>query len=672
VPAQVVTVTNAGGSAVSLGVVEASEPVYSIEGSTCTAGVRLAPGQACLLVVTFRPSREGPVTAELRVGTKEPGPELRIPLAGRAATSALAVAPGRLPMQAQIGNAARASLALVNAGSTGWRIGRIAFSGPEAAEFSLADGAGCAVGATVAPGTHCTLTVVFTPRASGERRARLRIESDAGAADVDLAGRGTAAPAAAVWLDAVAIDFDAQAIGGVGAARSIAVHNRGDAGLRWSQVALAGRGAGQFSLGGDCVPGAALAAGGSCRIEARFVPGQEGEHGASLVLWHDAGLAPATASLRGRGAAGASAALVADRASVDFGRWPRQSHPALQRLRLRNGGVAAAPPLSFATSDPAFTVARAEPACGSGLAPGASCAIEVEFAAPADGARRATLTVVAAGVPAASIPLAGEAVATAPLLGWRPPAAPPTHGPTFIGATAAGPSWTLVNSGNAPSAPLRWVIDGPAASDFSLDEGSTCGDGRVLAPGAGCTLRAAFHPQAAGSRQARLVLASDSLDPAALEGRAIGAAYGGIGVAPASVVFQARTATTAGPQRVQLFNDGPAELRIDSLGIEGDAFSLAISPADACGGELRVLMPAEGCEVAVAWDGSAAGALGGRLQAGSADGFGASVPLQVREDPAQRTNVGGGGGGALNWGWLFVLGLLMAARRPVRSESPHG
>jgi len=85
-----------------------------------------------------------------------------------------------------------------------------------------------------------------------------------------------------------------------------------------------------------------------------------------------------------------------------------------------------------------------------------------------------------------------------------------------------------------------------------------------------------------------------------------------------------------------------------------------------------VLMPAEGCEVTAAWDGSATGALGGRLQAGSADGFGASVPLLVREDPAQRTNVGGGGGGAWHWGWPLFLGLLLAAGRAVRSESRHG
>jgi len=672
VPAQVVNVANTGTSPVTLGDIGASEPAFSLEGSTCAAGARLAPEQACQLVVTFRPSREGPLTAELRVGTQEQGLELRVPLAARAAASALAVAPGRLAMQAQTGSTAPASLALVNAGSTPWRISRITFSGPEAADFSLAGGAGCGVGATVAPGTHCTLTVVFTPRASGGSNARLRIETDAGGTDVDLAGRGTAAAAAAVWLDASAIDFGAQGIGGAGATRSIDVHNRGDAELRWSQVALTGSGAGQFSLGGDCVPGAALAAGSSCRIELRFGPGQQGEHAASLVLWHESGPTPAAVSLRGRGAAAASALLVADRPAIDFGRWPRQTQAAAQRLRLRNGGATAAPPLGFVIDDPAFTIARAEPACGSGIPPGASCTIEIEFKAPAaDGARKATLAIAAAGLPATSITLGGEAVSAAPLLAWQPSSVATTHAPTFVGATVAGPAWTLVNLGNAPSAPLRWVVDGAASGDFSLAAGSTCEAGRVLAPGAGCTVQMAFHPQAAGAREARLVLASDSLDPAALEGRGIATAYGGLLAAPASVVFQARTTAAAGPQRVRLSNDSPAALRIDTLAIEGTAFSFATSPADACGGELRVLLPGEECEFAAAWDGSAAGALGGRLQAGSADGFGASVPLLVREDPAQRTNVGGGGGGAWHWGWLPVLGLLMAARRAVRSESPH-
>jgi hypothetical protein len=663
VPALTVNVTNVDASAVTLREVATSDSAFSLEASTCTAGMLLAPGQACQLVVAFRPTRDGPVTAAARVATQEAGPELRISLAARAAASALAVAPGRLGLQAEPGETARAALALVNSGSTPWRIRLFALGGPEAAAFAYSEGAGCGIGASVPPASHCLLTVSFAPGAAGAHSTRLRIETDAGRADVDLAGWGTATAAAEVSLDSSVIDFGTQPVGVAGPAHTITVRNRGGAELRWSQVALSGVDAGSFVLGGDCVSGAAVPAGGSCCIELRFAPAGDGERVATVALWHAGGAAPAAATLRGRGAVIATSVLGSDRARVDFGRWPLIAPAAVQRLRLRNLGGATTPPLSFGIDEPAFAIRNAEASCAAGIAPGASCTIEVAFRAATEGARRGTLTIAGSGLPATVFALSGEAVAAAPALAWQAVNPAPSHGATFVGDPVTGPAWTVVNVGNAPSAPLRWTIDGPAAGDFSLAVASTCESGRTLAPGAGCTVQTVFHPQAAGPRRARLVLASDSLDPATLQGQGSAAALGDLRAAPTSVVFQARTGQAAGPQPVRLVNDAPAVLWIDSLGSEGAAFSFAASSADACGGELRALLPGEACDISVSWDGTAAGALGGRLFAGAAAGFGASVPLAVSEDPAQRSNVGAGGGGAGHWFLLLALAALASARR---------
>jgi len=669
VPSQFADIANFGTEAVTLGEVGASDAAFALDESSCVAGLRLAPQQACRLVVTYRPQREGPLTAELRLATREPGPELRLALSAQAAASALAAAPDRLALQAAVGQTARATLALVNAGSAPWRVGRLAFSGPEASDFALAEGGTCKPGAAVWPGATCTVGVSFTPQATGTRLARLKVETDGGSVDIGHSGWATAAAAAEVWLDAGTVDFGVRATGDAGAARSIVAHNGGSAPLRWSHVALAGMGAERFTLGGDCLAGAVLEVGGSCRVELRFVPDAPGEHGATLVLWHEGGSAPAAASLRGRAVSATSAKLVVDRAAIDFGHWPLQPVAAMQRIRVRNLGSAAAPALAISIDDAAFTLARADAACRGGLAPGTGCAIDIAFRPTASGARQGTLLIQAAGLPAMAVPLAGAAVPAAPLLAWQPPGTAPGHAPAFVGAPSTGPSWTLVNLGNAPSAPLRWVIDGAAAGDYSLAVGTTCEAGRVLAPGGTCTLQTSFHPQAAGPREARLVLASDSIDPLALEGRGIARALPSLRATPASLVFQARTAAVAGPQHVRLLNEGTALLRIDTIGIEGAAFSVATSAADACGGELRVLMPGEACELTVVWDGSAAGALGGRLVLETADAPGASVPLLVREDPAQGTNVGGG---AWHGWWLLALLMLPAILRPLRSESRHG
>jgi len=618
-PSQLVDVANLGTEVVTLGEIGTSDAAFALDGSNCVAGLRLAPQQACRLAVTFRPQREGPLTAELRLATREPGPELRLALSARVAASALSAAPDRLALQATVGQTARATLALVNAGSAEWRVGRLAFSGPEASDFALAEDGTCKPGAAVWPGATCTVGVTSTPQASGTRRTRLRVDTDGGSVDIEQSGWATAAAAAEVWLDAGTVDFGVRATGDGGAARSIVVHNRGHAPLRWSQVALAGMGAERFTLGGDCLAGAVLEGGGSCRVELCFAPDAPGEHGATLVLWHEGGNVPAAAGLRGRVAAAPVATLSVDRAAIDFGPCPLQPLAAVQRIRVRNLGGAAAPALAIAIDDAAFTLARVDAACRNGLAPGTGCAIDIAFRPTASGGRQGTLLIEAAGLPATAVALAGEAVPAAPLLAWHSPGTAPGHAPTFVGGPSTGPSQTLVNLGNAPSAPLRWVIDGAAPGDYSLAAGTTCEAGRVLAPGGACALQTSFHPQAAGPREARLVLASDSVDPLALEGRGLARASASLRTAPASLVFQARTDAVTGPQRVHLFNRGTAGLRIDTIGVEGAAFSFATAAADACGGELRVLLPGKACELTVVWDGSAAGALGIKQRTGAID-----------------------------------------------------
>lgn len=670
VPARMVTVVNRGAAPVALVDAGTSETAFAIERSTCIAGTMLAPQQACQVAVAFKPAREGPVSAELRLATAAPVPALRVPLAALATAGSVRAIPARIAPRASVGGSARATVAVVNAAASPLRLGALRISGPDAADFAVADGGACRAGSAVPPHTHCTLDLVFTPGASGARLARLRIETETGSStEVELSGTGTTAPTAEVWLDTATLDFGAVAPGAA-LSRRVTVRNRGAADLRWSQIALAGSAAAGFSLGGDCAAGASLAAGSSCSIDVRYAPGGVAAHVASLVLWHEAATAAAVVSISGRGVAAGAASLAADRLAIDFGHWPLQSPAAVQRLRLRNVGTAKAPALDFAIDAAAFTLLRVDPACAAGLAPGESCALDVGFKAAGAGSHRGLLRITGAGLAALPVDLGGSAGAASPLLAWQTPNATPSHGATPVGAPVAGPAWTLVNTGNAPSSPLRWVVDGPAATEFSLAPESACTDGLVLAPGANCTVRVSFHPQVAGMREARLLLASDGLDPVALAGRASAPASGSLQAMPPTIVFQARTTASAVPQSAHLRNDGAAALRIDALGITGTAFSFSASAADACGGEPRVLLPGESCEIGLAWDGSAGGALGGQLIASSTASFGASVPLLVREDPAQRSNAGGGGG-ALHWAWL-LLAALLAGGRALRSESPHG
>jgi Tol biopolymer transport system component len=98
-PAQTVTVTNTGGSPLTVSGVAVVTPTltpadYTIESDTCT-GVAVPPDGACQIGVKFSPQASGPRTAVLRFTDDIPGgtPHL-IGLSGTGSTPAVEVSPG--------------------------------------------------------------------------------------------------------------------------------------------------------------------------------------------------------------------------------------------------------------------------------------------------------------------------------------------------------------------------------------------------------------------------------------------------------------------------------------------------------------------------------------------------------------------------------------------------
>jgi hypothetical protein len=80
------------------------------------------------------------------------------------------------------------SLALENSGTSDLHVGTITVAGPNATDFSILSD-GCS-STTVHPLAHCTLTVKFTPGATGLRAATLNVPIDGGTRIVPLSGTG--------------------------------------------------------------------------------------------------------------------------------------------------------------------------------------------------------------------------------------------------------------------------------------------------------------------------------------------------------------------------------------------------------------------------------------------------------------------------------------------------
>src|SRR2546426_3974339 len=85
------------------------------------------------------------------------------------------------------------NLTLTNNGGTPLNLTSITISGAQAADFAFAAGNTCPTGAgSVAPGASCTISISFTPAATGARTATVTITDDdpGSPQSVSLAGTG--------------------------------------------------------------------------------------------------------------------------------------------------------------------------------------------------------------------------------------------------------------------------------------------------------------------------------------------------------------------------------------------------------------------------------------------------------------------------------------------------
>jgi len=184
-PAQSVTVTNTG---------SAAAPVTSVATSgdfsqTNTCGSSIAAGASCTVGVTFHPSATGSRTGSLTITASG--------IANAVALSGTGVAPGPIlsPNPASLafagtvvgGSAATQTVTVTNTGTTTATVSGVSASG----DFSQTNNC-----ASLAVGASCTVTVGFTPTASGARTGAVTITSNANNSPTTIAlsgnGIGTA------------------------------------------------------------------------------------------------------------------------------------------------------------------------------------------------------------------------------------------------------------------------------------------------------------------------------------------------------------------------------------------------------------------------------------------------------------------------------------------------
>ena len=260
----------------------------------------------------------------------------------------------------------------------------------------------------MAPGASCTISVSFTPLATGIRNATLNIVDDAAGSPhtITLTGTGIAP---AVTLSANSVAFGNQRVGTTSSlTQTVTLTNGGTATLNLTSITRAGASPGDFAVAGSgttpCpLAGGPVAASASCTFTLTFTPAAPGARAATVNITDDAAGSPQTVSLSGTGTV---PAVTLSATSLAYGNQRVGTTSAGQNVTLTNNDAA---PLNLTSititgaqaADFAFAAGNTCPTGAGSVAPGASCTISVSFTPAATGVRAATVNITdnAAGSP---------------------------------------------------------------------------------------------------------------------------------------------------------------------------------------------------------------------------------------------------------------------------------
>ena len=464
------------------------------------------------------------------------------------------------------------TVTLSNQGTAPLSISNIALSGTNAGEFAQTNN--CPSGAsTLAIGASCTISVTFTPSATGTRSATLVITDNdpTGSQNVPLSGTG-APPTPGATVTPASVTYSSTAVGITSAAQVITVKSSGTAPLSISSIGLGGTNPGDFALTSNCPGGAnTLAAGASCTISATFTPTSTGTRSAIVIIADNDPSGTQSVSLSGTGTTPTPGVTVSP-SSLTYAGQVVGTTSAAKTVTVKSSGTA---PLSISsmalggTNAADFALTSNCPSAPNTLAIGASCTINVTFTPTATGTRSATLA-ISDNDPSGTqnVALSGSGASQSAGVTVTPTTL--TYSSQIVGTTSAAQIITVKSSGTAALSISGFALSGTAAGDYA--QATNCPSGaNTLAAGSSCTVSVTFTPTARGTRTATLTVSTNAT------GTAPAVALSGTGIGPVASLSSTaltfsttRLTTKSAAKSVTLSNKGNSILNITSIGVTGD------------------------------------------------------------------------------------------------------
>ncbi|GAA5484526.1 choice-of-anchor D domain-containing protein [Haloferula sargassicola] len=383
-------------------------------------------------------------------------------------------------------------------------------------------------------GDFAGFSVTFLPQAAGARRAELHIasnDSDENPFVLVLAGTGLAPEIAletgtgeALESGGPSVPFGGVPLGFSSSPRTVVIRNVGSAPLLGISAEVLGADAVDFVADTSALPGS-LAPGESTSLALTFSPTLAASRSATLsVSSNDSDENPFLVPLTGSGQAPevsvseSGVDLESGTASLDFGKIRSGTEGTGFALIISNTGEYPLGNLSVSVvGDHAADYPYEDSGLPATLEPGGSASVVVGFAPTAAGMSTAELHIASDDADENPFVIALTGEGTAPVIGVHSAtagdlafgAAAIDLGAVRVGASSAGETITLTNTGTAPLAVGTPTLAGANVGEFSLDSSSQA---TSLVPGASTSLVVTASPHAIGNRLATVEIPSDDVD----------------------------------------------------------------------------------------------------------------------------------------------------------------
>jgi hypothetical protein len=300
------TLTNTGGSTVTISQATASGAGFSVSGLTLP--VTLATNQSVTFNAIFAPASAGAASGALSIVSDASNSPLSIPLSGTG------LAPGSLtanPSSANFGNVTVGNnqtvpVTVTNTGGEGVTLSSAAATGPG---FSFT---GPNLPITLNAGQGTTFNVVFAPSATGAASGTLTINSNASNATLSVPLSGTGVTPAALAANPTSLAFGSVQVGS-SSSLSETLTNTGGTTVTITQANVTGA---AFSVSGLTLP-LTLTANQSVTFTVTFAPTSVGAVSGNLSVVSNASNSPLNIALTGTGTA--QGQLAVSPTSLSFG-----------------------------------------------------------------------------------------------------------------------------------------------------------------------------------------------------------------------------------------------------------------------------------------------------------------------------------------------------------------